>query len=521
MVKLEIKSTETFAAVSPIRYSITFSTDKRVFAFSSVNDICFAASECLENPSKKGIILTIPLKKPAACLFFVKNEKTHDSGSDILLVIDSAGQLHVFDVKLLDDWQLEVSEVETGQPIDLPSDFCHGQSIGEDKVYFWCRRNVIFCRKHGSLNIQQFSSKADVKCFDSIVFNNLIFCVFGCVNGNVHFMEVDVTQEDFKFNMVGLVMPAPVPVTNVALKMIGDSIIAVFNHGTKVTAVSWEPAQSSSTDGSSLKVKRQLEMGGKHWFLSTDSVIGDFTSDISSLVFAKEKNRLLIVTNDRDFGVYDYKEDMENSGRFNWINVMLGGEAGERPFGYCGGVFAPNEEQLIIYNTRGAVIPFKMDKKGEDFYVATETAPPFNGHLSSITGAHWDPTGTLLFTAGSRSREIHILAPMNDGSICQIARPESHQYDIQCFAVVSGLTMIVGSDELPFRVYRASANYVESVKNLVGLDSEKLRKNEKSLPTTPFFKQAVLGVLNVAAGDSQADDEDHSGMVFTGEFGIN
>ncbi|KAE9546222.1 hypothetical protein FO519_010566, partial [Halicephalobus sp. NKZ332] len=178
-------------------------------------------------------------------------------------------------------------------------------------------------------------------------------------------------------------------------------------------------------------------------------------------------------------------------------------------------------DRVLIYNTKGAVLPFYLEEKGPDFCIAIEQPPPFNGHLSYVTGVHWDPTGKLLFTAGSRSREIHTIAALKDGTLAQIARPESHQYDIECFEVLSGLTMLVGSEELPFRVYRASSNYVESVKNLVGLEGNELMKIEKSLPTTPFFRQPVLGVLNVAAGDDEGEDNDQVGMVFTERPTVN
>ena len=83
----------------------------------------------------------------------------------------------------------------------------------------------------------------------------------------------------------------------------------------------------------------------------------------------------------------------------------------------------------------------------------------------------------------------------------------SHQYDISCLTMLSGLTMAVGSDELPFRIYKASANYCNSIENLVGIQAESLKTQETKLPTVPFFKQPVLGVLNIAADDAEENDE--------------
>ena len=111
------------------------------------------------------------------------------------------------------------------------------------------------------------------------------------------------------------------------------------------------------------------------------------------------------------------------------------------------------------------------------------------------------------FTAGTRSREMHIIGCLADGTFAQIARPESHQYDIQCFTPLSGLSMVVGSDELPFRIYKGSANYCSSVENITGIKPEELMKQEIALPTVKFFKQSILGVLNIAADDAQENED--------------
>ena len=129
---------------------------------------------------------------------------------DTLLSINADGELHVYEVAFDGNEGVEVVEVEaglieilshmklvyspiSGSKIDLPSDFCHGQQLNNDRVYFWCRRNILYCRKHGQKEVQEFPLKADVKCFDSVVYDGIIFCVAGCVNGNVYFLEIDVS----------------------------------------------------------------------------------------------------------------------------------------------------------------------------------------------------------------------------------------------------------------------------------------------------------------------------------------
>ena len=94
--------------------------------------------------------------------------------------------------------------------------------------------------------------------------------------------------------------------------------------------------------------------------MSTDSVVSDFTVDISTLKFDHTGRRLLIITNDRDFGIYEFRKDSENEGQFNWLNLVRGGEAKERPFGYCGGCFTSSGNRVLIYTTRGGFTLFDL-----------------------------------------------------------------------------------------------------------------------------------------------------------------
>uniref|UniRef100_A0A914YAT8 Elongator complex protein 2 n=1 Tax=Panagrolaimus superbus TaxID=310955 RepID=A0A914YAT8_9BILA len=500
MGSLNIHTQQVYAAISPIRNSITWTNNNKYFAFATLNDICFAKAECLENYASSSIVKTLPLNKKPACLSFAKSEAS--SNKDVLFIIDGDGRLLVYDVVQGDEEdEISFELVETGEKSGYPSDFCRGHVFNNDSVInFWCRRNILFCRKRGDSNLYQYKFKVDVKCFDSLIYENSLFCVVGCVNGNVHFFETMLNDLSY-FALIGLFSPYPIPVLNVALQSLDGVFICAFNHATKVTALRWEQTEQETSPNTVLKIRRELQFCGKLWYMSTDSVVSDFTTDIATLKFDSSGTRLLIVTNDRDFGVYKFQKDFENQGKFTWQNLVHGGEAKERPFGYCGGSFTASGNRVLIYTTKGGFMIFDLVQQSEDFYLAVEAPPPITGHTSAISAAEWDPTGSILFTAGTRSREIHIIAFLKDGSYAQIARPESHQYDISCLTPLSGLTMIVGSDELPFRIYKASANYCTSLKALTGISANELKKCEIKLPTVPFFKQPVLGVLNIAAND--------------------
>uniref|UniRef100_A0AC34FFE0 Elongator complex protein 2 n=1 Tax=Panagrolaimus sp. ES5 TaxID=591445 RepID=A0AC34FFE0_9BILA len=476
MKSLSIYTQQVYAAISPIRNSITWTNNNKYFAFATLNDICFAKAECLENYLSSSIIKTLPLNKKPACLAFAKAETL--AYKDVLLVIDGDGRLLVYDVIQEDEEdQISIELVETGEKSEYPSDFCQGHISKTDSINsFWGRRNILFCRKRGESHLYQYKFKADL--------NNLSY-----------------------FALIGLFSPYTIPVLNVALQAFNDVFICAFNHATKVTAVRWEQTKQEQSSNAVLKIRRELQFADKSWYMSIDSVVSDFTTDIATLKFDSLGTRLLIVTNDRDFGVYKFQQDFENQGEYTWQNLVHGGEAKERPFGYCGGCFTASGNRVLIYTTKGGFMLFDLVQQSEDFYLAVEAPPPITGHTSAISAAEWDPTGNILFSSGTRSREIHIIACLEDGSFAQIARPESHQYDISCLTPLSGLTMIVGSDELPFRIYKASANYCTSLEALTGISANELKKCELELPTVPFFKQPVLGVLNIAANDAEENDD--------------
>uniref|UniRef100_A0AC35F0N9 Elongator complex protein 2 n=1 Tax=Panagrolaimus sp. PS1159 TaxID=55785 RepID=A0AC35F0N9_9BILA len=507
MESLNIQTQQVFAGISHIRNSLTWTNNNKFFAFATLSDICMAKAECLENYASNSIIKTLPLNKKPACLAFTKSKSL--TKKDVLLVIDGDGRLLEYDVVQGDEEdEINIELIEIGEKSEYPSDFCMGHVFNDSSIIsFWCRRNILFCRKRGDSQLYQYKFKADVKCFDSLIYNNSLFCVVGCVNGNVHFFETKLNDLSY-FALIGLLTPFLIPVLNVALQALNDVFICIFNHATKVTAVRWEQVQQKPSSNTILKIQRELHFADKIWYMSTDSVISDFTTDIATLKFDSTGTQLLIVTNDRDFGVYKFQEDPENKGEYTWQNLARGGEAKERPFGYCGGSFTASGNRILIYTTKGGFMLFDLIHQSEDFYLAVEAPPPITGHTSAISCGEWDPTGNIFFTSGTRSREIHIIASLKDGTFAQIARPESHQYDIQCLTPLSGLTMIVGSDELPFRIYKASANYCTSLEALTGISANELKKCESELPTVPFFKQPVLGVLNIAANDTE-ENEDH------------
>uniref|UniRef100_A0A7E4VMN9 Elongator complex protein 2 n=1 Tax=Panagrellus redivivus TaxID=6233 RepID=A0A7E4VMN9_PANRE len=505
-MKLDVKTRNVFTAISPIRNGLVWNSDRTIAAFATLQDICLCHASAFTDYTVPPIAKTIPLLDGTAALNFAQSSDPLQK--DLLLLINAHGHLMTYEVTKNHRNEIEAVLTSTGEPSSIPSDFCaaqvYGSTFDPTTVSFWCRRDVLFWRSNKNAEVHHYQLKSDIKCFAAVVVDGFLFCTVGCVNGNVYYIEIS-TSKLSKLRLVSLSSPLAVPVLCVAVSKFDDYIVCAFSHGPKVTVVRWELASKKLDIDGSLKIRRDLELAGQTRFLSTDAVINEFSTDICALSFDETGKKLLVVSNENDFEIYEFRPDPEDEEAENWSKLVRGGEAGERPLGYCGGAFIPKSNRVLIYTTKGSFIGFDIVKE-DDFTCAVEVPPPITGHQSLIVSAEWDPSGNILFTAGFRDHEIHAMATLKSGVFAQISRPESHQYDVHRIYPLSGLTLAVGSDELPFRIYKASGSFIQTLKQLTDIDINELKRPGEELPTTAFFKQPVLGVQNVAANGDEGEN---------------
>ncbi|CAD6899736.1 unnamed protein product [Tilletia controversa] len=137
------------------------------------------------------------------------------------------------------------------------------------------------------------------------------------------------------------------------------------------------------------------------------------------------------------------------------------------------------------------------------------------GHLGPCKSLSWDPTGCMLLSCGSdrttrlhaRFRDSQASASASSYTWHELARPQTHGYDLNSVAWIDQWSFASAADEKVVRVFTAPAGFVQSIKAAGGLDGA---ENESSLPDTAPIGASVppLGLSNRAIFDTSVGLED-------------
>ncbi|KAI8585118.1 quinon protein alcohol dehydrogenase-like superfamily [Geranomyces variabilis] len=146
-----------------------------------------------------------------------------------------------------------------------------------------------------------------------------------------------------------------------------------------------------------------------------------------------------------------------------WVNQVRLGEIGGSTLGYYGARFSPDGQFVIANGYNGAINVWSQTS-------ATEWSPrvALSGHTAPAKDLQWEPSGKFLVTT-SLDQTTRLAAPWNRDGLTtwhEIARPQIHGYDLQCFAFVHGYGFVSGADEKILRVFEAPRTFVQSLASL-------------------------------------------------------
>ncbi|KAJ3177298.1 Elongator subunit elp2 [Geranomyces variabilis] len=187
-----------------------------------------------------------------------------------------------------------------------------------------------------------------------------------------------------------------------------------------------------------------------------------------------------------------------------WVNQVRLGEVGGSTLGYYGARFSPDGQFVIANGYNGAINVWSQTS-------ATEWSPrvALSGHTAPIKDLQWEPSGKFLVTT-SLDQTTRLAAPWNRDGLStwhEIARPQIHGYDLQCFAFVHGYGFVSGADEKIIRVFEAPQTFVQSLASLT-----KEAEDAEVIAKRPFGASVpALGLSNKAvfAGDIDKDATTH------------
>lgn len=249
-------------------------------------------------------------------------------------------------------------------------------------------------------------------------------------------------------------------------------------HESWVTGVRWQPP-TLSLDGNTDQPAALLSA-------SVDNSIILWTPSISSPT--STKSRL----------VYPSLSSKDATSSL-WLPSQRFGElgvAGAGALGMFGALWTPNwhlsgSRQLILSHAwAGAIHVWGFDEKNNKW----ESAPAVTGHSLPVKSARWAPEGDWFLTAsldrtarlfGTYSRKTNTAAKqITTTSWHELARPQTHGYDICSAAWLDDLSFASAGDEKVARIFAAPQGFVQSAQGLGSTRSAATKE--------PTAKQNVL-----------------------------
>ncbi len=251
--------------------------------------------------------------------------------------------------------------------------------------------------------------------------------------------------------------------------------------------------QKVSVDDSSYAITFEaLLLGHEDWVYSTS---WHPDSKVQQLLTASADGTLTIWEPDPSSGVWTSTTRLgEISGQKGATTAT--GSSG----GFWNAHWSPDWRALICLGWTGSWRVWEYEESMQ-YWVQR---PGVGGHVDSVTGMSWSPSGSyLLSTSSDQTTRLH--AEWKRGTKRtwhEFARPQIHGYDLNCISCVGNDQFSSGADEKLLRVFDKPKAIAKMLERLCDAEVS----GNQSLPETAAV--AVLGLSNKAV---QADTEAPNG----------
>ncbi|WFD06633.1 Elongator subunit elp2 [Malassezia vespertilionis] len=156
-----------------------------------------------------------------------------------------------------------------------------------------------------------------------------------------------------------------------------------------------------------------------------------------------------------------------------WLPVHRFGDVGSLSGGFLGALWQPVHEDapstaVCTYDRQGAAHIWHHTDQGPWKPIAS-----MSGHAGPASGLAWEPCGDYFLTTGAdRTTRLHgtFVEHSVDGipprSWHELARPQTHGYDLHAVAWLDRLSFVSAADEKVLRVFGAPRSFIENAISL-------------------------------------------------------
>ncbi|KAJ3137898.1 Elongator subunit elp2 [Physocladia obscura] len=177
--------------------------------------------------------------------------------------------------------------------------------------------------------------------------------------------------------------------------------------------------------------------------------------------------KLELVSASADKCVTVWKPD---SGHVWTVDSRLG-EVGGNSFGFYGARFGFNSKWILAHGYHGALQIWESlgVQDGQEVW---DARVGLSGHYMAVEDIAWNETGDFLISTSldQTSRLWGEWKRNGKSTWHEIARPQIHGYDLHCLAMIHKYGFVSGADEKIIRVFEASRTFLESLKNISGIE---------------------------------------------------
>jgi len=175
--------------------------------------------------------------------------------------------------------------------------------------------------------------------------------------------------------------------------------------------------------------------------------------------------KLLSASMDKTVVVWHY-----DANSATWVDKVRMGEVGGNSMGFFSALFSNNGKKILAHAFSGAFHAWNFISDGE--WIPSVVV---GGHSSSVNDIDWEPQLGRFLISTSEDQTTRLFAewPCSNHpshSWFEIARPQIHGYNLQCLKMLTSTEFISGADEKVLRVFKASQNFTDNLKNLCGYD---------------------------------------------------
>ncbi|EGC32254.1 hypothetical protein DICPUDRAFT_155801 [Dictyostelium purpureum] len=191
-----------------------------------------------------------------------------------------------------------------------------------------------------------------------------------------------------------------------------------------------------------------------------------------------------------------------------WIDESRVGDMGGNILGLYGAVFSPDSKYILSHGYNGA---FHFWKQSETSKTLWEPQIVVSGHFGPVQDLMWSPDYSYMISC-STDRTLRLFSEWKKGgennnqvnSWNEIARPQIHGYDLECFTFVykKSHVLVSGAEEKIMRAFVGSQNFVDTLCNI-----SKVQPINDGTQRPLAANQPSLGLSNKPYGGSSSGND--------------